>query len=166
MKLVAHHGLESSKDLITCTMTGVERCLRIGLFEPLTQGCKFLFALVVIKQMESSDNGLYGIGTCRQNILQTAMGTACQQQAIDIESQLMTEIVVDIIPSGVLHIEILISFGHRMILRDMGYNVKAICHLLCMIYQDAPLSYPFGPLGRDAVQVTSFGEELSTDGIG
>jgi len=52
--------------------------------------------------METSDNGMNRPWTSRQNVLQTAMGTACKQQAIDMQSQLMPEIVVDIIYNGVL----------------------------------------------------------------
>ena len=35
----------------------------------------------------------------------------------------MTEIVVDISPISILHIEILISLGHWMNLRDMGNHM-------------------------------------------
>ena len=75
MKTVAHDRFERSEDFITCTMAGVELSFGIFGFQPLSQGCEFLFALVVIQQMKSSYDGMDRVGTCHQDILKTAMGT-------------------------------------------------------------------------------------------
>ena len=40
----------------------------------------------------------------------------------------MPEIIVDIVSCGVLHIEILISFGHRICLLDMSYYMDILCY--------------------------------------
>ena len=120
---------------------------------------------MVIKQVESSDNGFYGIRASRQNILQTVMGTACKQKAIDIQSQLMTEIVVDKIAIGVLHIEILISFGHWMCLRDMGYYMDALCYCAGLVYQSESVIVNLWPLRSNTMKISSLGKEPTIHSI-
>ena len=78
----------------------------------------------------------------------------------------MTEIVVNIISISILHIEILISLGHWMILRDMGYHMNAFCFLTGLFYQDKPVIIYFRPLRSNAMQITSFRKEFTAHGIG
>ena len=78
----------------------------------------------------------------------------------------MTEIVVDISPLGILHIEILISLGHRMNLRDMGYHMETFCDFAGLVYQDKSVIVYFWPLRSNAMQIPSFGKELTAHSIG
>ena len=84
MKLFAHYSLQSRKCGISRAMAGVELRLGIVCFEPLSQRCKFLFALVVIKQMKTTYNAVDRVGACRQDILKTAMSTTCKEQTASI----------------------------------------------------------------------------------
>ena len=78
----------------------------------------------------------------------------------------MTEIVVEISPLGILHIEVLITFWHRMNLRDMGNYMDTFCHLAGLVYQDKSVIVYFWPLRSNAVQIPSFGKELTAHGFG
>ena len=93
------------------------------------------------------------------------MGTACKQQAIDIESQFVTEIVVDIIASAVLHIEILISFGHWIVLRNMGYYVDVFCYCAGLVYQDKSAIVNLWPLRSNSMEIPSLGKEFTAQSI-
>ena len=84
MNVISHECFESSKDFITSTMAGVEQCFGIGFCKPFCELGEFFRSFMVIKQVETSDNGMNRPRTSRQNVLQTTMGTACKQQAIDI----------------------------------------------------------------------------------
>ena len=78
----------------------------------------------------------------------------------------MTEIVVDIIPVGILNKEILIPLGHWMQLRDMGNHMKAISHFTGLFYQDKSVIAYLWPLRSNAMQIPTFGKELTAHGIG
>ena len=56
MNLITHHTLQDGKGCTTCAMAGVELCLRIGIRQPVRKFFKFGFALMIVEQMESSDN--------------------------------------------------------------------------------------------------------------
>ena len=68
----------------------------------------------------------------------------------------MTEIVVDIVPVGILHIEILIPLGHRMNLRYMGNRMDTIIHFTGMVYHDESVIVYLRPLRSNAMQIPSF----------
>ena len=106
-------------------MAGVELRIRITGFKSLRQCFYFFLALLTIEQVETTYNGMNGVGTSRQNILQSAMGTACEEQPIGVQNQFMTEIIAYQLPVSILHIEVLISLGHRMNLRNMSYGIDA-----------------------------------------
>ena len=78
----------------------------------------------------------------------------------------MTEIVMDIIAVGILHIEILIPLGHRMNLRDMGNHMEIFCHFTGLVYQDESVFVYLRPLRSNAMQIPPFGKEMSAHGIG
>jgi hypothetical protein len=78
----------------------------------------------------------------------------------------MTEIVVDIVPVGILHIEVLIPLGHRMDLRYMGNHVDTFCYLTGLVYQDKSVIVYLWPFRRNAMQIPSLRKELTTHGIG
>ena len=96
-------------------MAGVESCFRILGSQPLSQSRQFFFRLLAVEQVETSDDGTNWPRTSRQNVLKTAMGTACKQQTVDIQSQLMTEIVVDVIWSIKTSLSSSI-FGHSAVI--------------------------------------------------
>ena len=76
------------------------------------------------------------------------------------------EIVVDIISIDILHIEVLISFGHWMIMRDMGNYMDIFFYLTGLVYQDKSVFVYLRPLRGNAMQITSFGKEMTAHGIG
>ena len=78
----------------------------------------------------------------------------------------MTEIVVDITSIGILHVEILISLGHRMNLGDMGNHMEPFCHFSGLIYQVAPVIIYLWPFRSNAMQIPSLRKELTTHCIG
>ena len=56
MNLITHHALQDGKGYTTCAMAGVELCLRIGIRQPVRKFFKFGFALMIVEQMEATDN--------------------------------------------------------------------------------------------------------------
>ena len=78
----------------------------------------------------------------------------------------MTKIVVDIIAISILHIEVLISLGHWMNLRYMGNHMETLCYFTGLVYQNEPVIVYLGPLRSNAMQIPSFGKELTVHGIG
>ena len=70
----------------------------------------------------------------------------------------MTEIVVDIVPVGILDIEMLIALGHWMNLRHMGNHMDAVCHFTGLVYQDKSVFVYRRPLRGNAMQITSLGK--------
>ena len=74
----------------------------------------------------------------------------------------MTEIVVDKITINILHIEIHISFGHRMVLRDMSYNMDVLCYCAGLIYQDKSIIVNLWPLCSNTMEISSLRKELTT----
>ena len=94
------------------------------------------------------------------------MGTASEEQAIDIECQLMTEIVVYVVALGILYKEVLIAPGHRMGMRNMGKDMQAVSYLARNIYKDYSLLHLLRPLSSNGMQIASLGKEPPADGIG
>ena len=84
MKLIAHDCFERGEDFITRTMTGEELGIGIGFHQSLCNFSEFLLTLMVIKQMETTNNSLYRIGANRKDILQATMGTTRKEQAIRV----------------------------------------------------------------------------------
>ena len=155
-------------------------CIELGMgkigFQPLSQCIYFFRGLLSVEQVETTDNGMNWPRTSFQHILQATMSTARKQESAYIKSQLMTEIVGDVISVGILHVEIPISPGHRVNLRqpalppglpkNMGYRIDAVGYFTGMLYQDESWVAYLRPLRSNAMQMTSFGEELATQGIG
>ena len=77
----------------------------------------------------------------------------------------MTEIVVDIIAMSILHIEVLISLGHWMNLRDMGNHMETICYFTGLVYQNEPVIVYLRPFRSNAMQIPPLGKELTAHGI-
>ena len=89
------------------------------------------------------------------------MSAAREQETISIESKFVTEIILYIFTIGILHEKVLISLGHRMILRDMGNHMDAIIYLAGLAYHNEPVIVYLWPLRSNAMQISSFGVELS-----
>ncbi len=58
MYLITHHALQDGKRCTTCAMAGIELCLRIGVSQPVRKFCKLGFALMIVEQMEATNNGI------------------------------------------------------------------------------------------------------------
>ena len=116
--------------------------------------------------MEASHDSMHRVGAGRQNVLQSAMCTARKEQTVSIQSQFMTEIVMDVIAVGVLYIEILISLRHRMCLMDMSYGMDALCYRAGLVYHDKSVIIDLWPLRGYTMQISSLGEELTAHGMG
>ena len=63
-------------------MAGEELSIGIGFRQSLGKFSEFFRSLMVIKQMESSNNSIYGIWTSSQNVSQTIMGTPREEQTV------------------------------------------------------------------------------------
>ena len=77
----------------------------------------------------------------------------------------MAEVIVDKIACGILHVEILISLGHRISLWDMGNRMKTFQNLTGLVYQNKSVIVYLMPLSDNAVQIPSFRKEFSAHGI-
>jgi len=78
----------------------------------------------------------------------------------------MTKIIMNISPISIPHIEVLVSLGHGMNLRDMGNHMDTFCCLAGMVYQNKSVIDYLRPLGGNAVQIPSLGKELTCHGVG
>ena len=165
VKLVAHHLLENSKNMVASAMAGVEPSLWILGLQSLRKSGEFFFCLVSVEQMESSDYGMNWPRTSSQNVLQTAMCTARKQQNIDVQSQFVSKIIVYVVTLRILHKQMLIPFGHRMFLWNMSDNMKTIRNLTGLINHLEPLFISLWPLRSDAMKISSLGKELATHRI-
>ena len=72
----------------------------------------------------------------------------------------MAEVIVDKIACGILHVEILISLGHRICLWDMGNRMKTFQNLAGLVYQNKSVIVYLRPLRGDAMQIPSFRKAL------
>ena len=74
----------------------------------------------------------------------------------------MTEIVVEIASSGILHIEILIPLGHRMALGDMSYYMDVLCYGAGLSCQDKSVIVNLRPLRSNTMEISALGIKLTT----
>ena len=59
--------------------------------------------------------------------------------------------IMHIFAIGILHEKVLISLGHRMILRDLGNHMDAFCYLTSLFNLQKPLFIDFWPLRSNAM---------------
>ena len=94
------------------------------------------------------------------------MSTSREQQASYVQSQLMTEIIKNVLPIRILHEEMLITFRHRVNVRYVRYDIDAIANASTMINRQQSLFWNLWPFGCNAVQKASLRIEFSAEGIG
>ena len=78
----------------------------------------------------------------------------------------MSEIVVNIFSVSILHIEIQITLGHWMNLRNKGNYMETFCYLSGLVYQNKSVIADLRPLRSNAMQISALGKESPADGIG
>ena len=61
-------------------MAGVELRLGIAIRQPMGKFWEFVFAFMIVEQVESSHDGIHWEWTCCKDIFQTAMGTTREEQ--------------------------------------------------------------------------------------
>ena len=115
--------------------------------------------------METADNGVDGVGTGSEDVLESAMGATREKQAFGVKSQLVAEVVVDVSVGGLLHKQVLVALGHRVLLGDVGDDVEAIGDLAGVVDHQKTVSFLRGPLCGDTVEIAALGEKLSADGM-
>ena len=69
MNLVTHYLMQGGKHSVSRAMAGVELCLGIGIRQSEGQFRKFVFALMIVEQMESSHDGIHWEWTCSKDVL-------------------------------------------------------------------------------------------------
>ena len=77
----------------------------------------------------------------------------------------MTEIIVDVSVGGLLHKQVLVALGHRVLLGDVGDDVEAIGDFAGVVDHQKTVSFLRGPLRGDTVEIAALGEKLSADGM-
>ena len=82
-----------------------------------------------------------------------------------VQSQLMSEIILNVLPLCILHEEMLITFWHRMNLRYVCYDIDVIANVSTMLNRQQSLLWNFRPFGGNAVQIAALRIKLSADGI-
>ena len=80
MKPFTHDILQRGKHGITRAVAGMEVRLRIGVRQPVGEFTKFILRLMAVEQMEASHNLIHGEGRGGENVFQSAVGTAREQQ--------------------------------------------------------------------------------------
>ena len=93
------------------------------------------------------------------------MRTSSEQQATGVKSQLMTEIVLNVLSLRIFGVKMLITFRHRMNLRYVRYDIDVIANALIMINRQQSLLWNLRPFGGNAVQIAALRKELTFDGI-
>ena len=56
MNLITHHILQDGKYCVSRAMAGVELSLRVGIRQPVGKFWKLDFALMIVEQVEATDN--------------------------------------------------------------------------------------------------------------
>ena len=92
--MVSHNSPHRGKGVVTRTMAGKKACVGIVFHQSASQVHKFFCALMIVEKMEASHNRAHIPGASCEDILQSAMCTTCKQQAVNVESYFMTEIVL------------------------------------------------------------------------
>ena len=156
MYLITHHALQDGKYSITRAMAGVELCLRIGVRQPVRKFFKFGFALMIVEQMESSDNCTNRERTGSKDVFQPAVSTSREQQTICIQSQLVSEIILNVLSLPILDEKMPVSFRHRMNLRYVCYDIDVIANASAMLNRQQSLSGNLWPSSCYAMQMPSF----------
>ena len=65
-------------------MAGLELRLGVGIRQPVGKFWEFVFALMIVEQVESSHNGIHWEWTCSKDVFQTAMGATRKEQSASI----------------------------------------------------------------------------------
>lgn len=120
MQLVAHRLFHNGVSNVTCAMAGIELCLGIILRQSLCETDQLVLRLMAVQQMETTQYSGYRLGTSCQDVLQAIVGAACEKQPVNVESQLMTEIIGNVIPLSTLAEQMPVALGHGLDLWDMG----------------------------------------------
>ena len=84
--------------------------------------------------MEAAYDLVYRKWTGCKDVFQPAVSTSREQQATCVQSQLMTEIILNILPLRILHEEMLITFRHRMNVRYVRYDIDVIVYASAMLH--------------------------------
>jgi len=124
--LAGHDALQGRKYRIACAMAGVESGLRIAQLQPVSKRKEFLASLIAVEQVEASHHFADRVRTGCEDVFESVMGTARKQQAFHIQSQFVTEIIVDKIAASILHIEILIGPWNGILLGDAGNDMDEV----------------------------------------
>ena len=103
--------------------------------------------------------------TDRKDVLQSAMSATCKQQAIYIQNQFVTEIIVDEIAARILHKEVLIGLWYGMCLRNASDDLQTIVYLTTFTDRHQSVIWYHWPFCRDAMQITSLREIFPADGL-
>ena len=94
------------------------------------------------------------------------MSTTRKQQATCVQSQLMTEIILNVLPLLILDEKMLIAFRHRMYVRYVRYDIDVIANAFAMLNRQQSFFGYLRPSSCYAVQVATIRKESSADGIG
>ena len=94
------------------------------------------------------------------------MSTTRKQQATCVQSQLMTEIILNVLPLRILDEKMLIAFRHRMYVWYVRYDIDVIANAFTMPNLQQSFFGYLRPSSSYAVQVATIRKESSADGIG
>ena len=166
MNLVTHHAVQDGIHGVSRAMAGVELRPGTGLRQSAGQLRKFVFALMIVEQVEPSYNAVHGERTCCKDVLQTAVGAAREQQTVCIQRQFVTEVIPHTAAVGFLCEEVPVALRHRVDLGYVCHDVDVVADASAVFHRQQSLRWHLRPRCRDAVQALSPGVELSFEGIG
>ena len=110
---------------------------------------------MIVEQMEATDYCLNVVRTSRQNVFQSAMSATGKQESVHVQSQFVSEIILNVLPLCILDKEMLITFGHRMNLRDVSYYINIVCNASAMLNRQQSLFGNLRPSRCNAVKMPS-----------
>ena len=93
------------------------------------------------------------------------MRTSCKQQAICVQSQLVTEIILNVLSLRILDEKMLITLRHRMNLRYVRYDIDVIANVSTLLNRHQSLLWNLWPNRCYAMQKPSYREESPADGF-
>ena len=134
-----HNAFKPLEGYVSRAVAGVELRLGISFFQSGAEGNEFVVGFLPIEQMEAANDGLHGPRTGGEDVLQSAVCTAGEEQAVGIKCQFVAEIVAQVFTRSIADEEHIVSFGQRAKLGDAGDDVKAFINLACLADEHHPL---------------------------
>ena len=113
--------------------------LGISFFQSFPEGDEFVIGFLPIKQMEAADDGLHRPRTGGEDVLQSTVCTAGEEQAVGIKCQFVAKVIAQIFTPSIADEEHVVAFGQRVGVRDVSDDMQTLFDLAGLADEQHPL---------------------------